>query len=145
MLGVPFALLWWQAQAGSLLPGRAPSVQPCQSHLQLAVCRGSLLPLHSTCWAITLILRPVQPLPAAFSPCRCQPFPALACFNPSVEPSIRPVYLQSLYTMGGPDNLKAARSYYAAAIEYSGGDNVRALWGVCMVSLWPSSDGATFP
>lgn len=38
--------------------------------------------------------------------------------------------------MGGTDNLKAARSYYAAAIEFSGGDNVRALWGVCMVRQW---------
>lgn len=42
-------------------------------------------------------------------------------------------YAEILYTLGGMENLKAARSYYAAAIEYSAGENVRALWGVCLV------------
>lgn len=43
------------------------------------------------------------------------------------------VWLQLLYTMGGLDNLRAARKYYAAAIEMSGGQNMRALFGICMV------------
>ncbi len=43
------------------------------------------------------------------------------------------MWLQLLYTMGGLDNLRAARKYYAAAIEMSGGQNMRALFGICMV------------
>ncbi|CAM6036942.1 unnamed protein product [Sphagnum compactum] len=41
-------------------------------------------------------------------------------------------YAELLYTMGGLDNLRAARKYYAAAIEMSGGQNMRALFGICM-------------
>lgn len=40
---------------------------------------------------------------------------------------------QLLYTMGGIDNLRTARKYYASTIELSGGKNMRALYGVCLV------------
>ncbi|EPS72343.1 hypothetical protein M569_02413, partial [Genlisea aurea] len=41
-------------------------------------------------------------------------------------------YADVLYTIGGLENLHSAKKYYAAAIELTGGKNVRALFGVCM-------------
>lgn len=41
-------------------------------------------------------------------------------------------YAELLYTMGGIDNLRTARKYYASTIELSGGKNMRALYGVCL-------------
>lgn len=37
-----------------------------------------------------------------------------------------------LYTIGGIENLRLARGYYSAAIEFSDGENLRALYGVCL-------------
>lgn len=51
----------------------------------------------------------------------------LICFNKLVT------MMQLLYTIGGIDNLRIARKYYSAAIELSGGQNLRALYGVCLV------------
>lgn len=40
-------------------------------------------------------------------------------------------YADVLYTMGGSaSNFRTARSYYAAALELSGGTSVRALYGI---------------
>jgi hypothetical protein len=39
-------------------------------------------------------------------------------------------YADILYTMGGASNYRNARSYYAAAVGLSNGDNVRALYGL---------------
>ena len=36
-----------------------------------------------------------------------------------------------LYTMGGAAHYRAARAYYAAAVDLSSGENVRALYGLC--------------
>lgn len=41
-------------------------------------------------------------------------------------------YAELLYTLGGIDNLRTARKYYSAAIELSAGQNMRALYGVCL-------------
>eukprot|EP00850_Spirogloea_muscicola_P014871 SM000110S18878 [mRNA] locus=s110:66151:71043:+ [translate_table: standard] len=41
-------------------------------------------------------------------------------------------YAEILYTIGGPDNVRSARKYFAAAAEYSGGKNIRALYGICL-------------
>ncbi|KAL2652129.1 hypothetical protein R1flu_020257 [Riccia fluitans] len=41
-------------------------------------------------------------------------------------------YAELLYTMGGLENLRAAKKYYAATIELSGGRNIRALYGVVL-------------
>ncbi|EFJ32913.1 hypothetical protein SELMODRAFT_167610 [Selaginella moellendorffii] len=41
-------------------------------------------------------------------------------------------YAEILYTIGGLENLKTAKKYYASAIELSGGKNMRALYGVCL-------------
>jgi hypothetical protein len=43
--------------------------------------------------------------------------------------------MQLLYTLGGIDNLRTARKYYSAAIELSAGQNMRALYGVCLVCV----------
>ena len=42
-------------------------------------------------------------------------------------------YADVLYTVGGANghNYRTARSYYAAAVQLSGGRNVRALYGLC--------------
>lgn len=40
---------------------------------------------------------------------------------------------QVLYTMGGLENLIAARKYYAATIDLTGGKSTRALLGICLV------------
>ncbi|GFP83336.1 hypothetical protein PHJA_000477000 [Phtheirospermum japonicum] len=39
---------------------------------------------------------------------------------------------QVLYTLGGLENLYAAKKYYAATIDLTGGKNVRALFGICL-------------
>ncbi|KZV54414.1 ER membrane protein complex subunit 2-like [Dorcoceras hygrometricum] len=41
-------------------------------------------------------------------------------------------YADVLYTIGGLENLQAAKKYYAAAIDLTGGKNVRALFGMCL-------------
>ncbi|CAA0838867.1 Protein prenylyltransferase superfamily protein [Striga hermonthica] len=41
-------------------------------------------------------------------------------------------YADLLYTLGGLENLHAAKKYYAAAIDLTGGKNVRALLGICL-------------
>lgn len=51
-----------------------------------------------------------------------------------VNPIYNLTYAELLYTMGGLENLKIARKYFASAVEYSGGKNIRALFGVCMCS-----------
>ncbi|KAG1359351.1 putative ER membrane protein complex subunit 2-A [Cocos nucifera] len=43
--------------------------------------------------------------------------------------------LKVLYTMGGLENLQAAKKYYAATINLTGGKNARALYGVCLCSV----------
>jgi len=44
-------------------------------------------------------------------------------------------YAELLYTMGGIDNFRTARKYYSAAIELSGGQNIRALYGLCLCGV----------
>lgn len=39
-------------------------------------------------------------------------------------------YADVLYTMGG-GNVRTARRHYAAAVKLSGGENLRALYGIC--------------
>lgn len=53
-------------------------------------------------------------------------------------------YADVLYTMGKPDHVRAARTYYSAALQLSEGQNLRALWGVCATSaaLAPGGDAA---
>ncbi|KAL3631672.1 hypothetical protein CASFOL_024656 [Castilleja foliolosa] len=41
-------------------------------------------------------------------------------------------YADVLYTLGGLENLYAAKKYYAATIDLTGGKNVRALFGICL-------------
>ncbi|GER46292.1 ER membrane protein complex subunit 2 [Striga asiatica] len=41
-------------------------------------------------------------------------------------------YADVLYTLGGLENLHAAKKYYAATIDLTGGKNVRALLGICL-------------
>ncbi|KAL6525516.1 hypothetical protein OROHE_015823 [Orobanche hederae] len=41
-------------------------------------------------------------------------------------------YADVLYTLGGLENLNAAKKYYAAAIDLTCGKNVRALFGICL-------------
>lgn len=41
-------------------------------------------------------------------------------------------YAEVQYTLGGLENLKIAKKYYASAIKLSGGKNLRALYGVCL-------------
>ncbi len=43
-------------------------------------------------------------------------------------------YADVLYTIGGPSNYRTARTYYAAAVDLSGGENARALYGLCAAS-----------
>lgn len=43
-------------------------------------------------------------------------------------------YADVLYTMGGIENIQTAKKYYAAAIQLTGGKNIRALYGVCLCS-----------
>jgi hypothetical protein len=44
-------------------------------------------------------------------------------------------YAELLYTIGVIDNYRMARKYYSAAIELSGGQNLRALYGVCLCGV----------
>nr|ACH63227.1 O-linked GlcNAc transferase-like protein [Rheum australe] len=41
-------------------------------------------------------------------------------------------YADVLYTMGGLENLQTAKKYYASTIDLTGGENTRALYGVCL-------------
>ncbi|KDP23644.1 hypothetical protein JCGZ_23477 [Jatropha curcas] len=41
-------------------------------------------------------------------------------------------YAEVLYTLGGLENLQAAKKYYASTIELTGGKNTRALLGICL-------------
>ncbi|XP_057798304.1 uncharacterized protein LOC131014365 [Salvia miltiorrhiza] len=41
-------------------------------------------------------------------------------------------YADVLYTLGGVENLHAAKKYYAATIDLTGGKNTRALFGICL-------------
>ncbi|KAI6684978.1 hypothetical protein NL676_030891 [Syzygium grande] len=41
-------------------------------------------------------------------------------------------YADVLYTIGGLENLQAAKKYYASTINLTGGKNRRALFGVCL-------------
>lgn len=50
------------------------------------------------------------------------------------NPMLHTRYAEILYSIGGADNLRSALSHFAAAIEYSGGANTRALYGTCMAS-----------
>mmetsp|Transcript_35701 Transcript_35701/g.112667 ORF Transcript_35701/g.112667 Transcript_35701/m.112667 type:complete len:312 (-) Transcript_35701:64-999(-) len=36
-----------------------------------------------------------------------------------------------LYTLGGAENVRVAAKYYSASVEYSGGKNLKALYGLC--------------
>jgi ER membrane protein complex subunit 2 len=45
--------------------------------------------------------------------------------------SVQLLLADTLYSAGGPANLRAARGYYSAAIEATEGSNVKALYGVC--------------
>ncbi|PKU72249.1 ER membrane protein complex subunit 2-A [Dendrobium catenatum] len=44
-------------------------------------------------------------------------------------------YADVLYTMGGLENLQAAKKYYASTINLTGGKNTRALYGICLSSV----------
>ncbi|KAH7848315.1 hypothetical protein Vadar_001133 [Vaccinium darrowii] len=41
-------------------------------------------------------------------------------------------YADVLYTLGGLENLQAAKKYYASATDLTGGKNTRALFGICL-------------
>ncbi|KAL8541986.1 hypothetical protein ACS0TY_003010 [Phlomoides rotata] len=41
-------------------------------------------------------------------------------------------YADVLYTLGGLENIHAAKKYYAATIDLTGGKNTRALFGLCL-------------
>ncbi|PSS24866.1 ER membrane protein complex subunit 2-A like [Actinidia chinensis var. chinensis] len=41
-------------------------------------------------------------------------------------------YADVLYTVGGLENLQAAKKYYASVIDLTGGKNTRALFGICL-------------
>eukprot|EP00271_Cylindrocystis_brebissonii_P006914 TRINITY_DN19848_c1_g1_i1.p1 TRINITY_DN19848_c1_g1~~TRINITY_DN19848_c1_g1_i1.p1 ORF type:complete len:316 (+),score=68.68 TRINITY_DN19848_c1_g1_i1:570-1517(+) len=62
--------------------------------------------------------------------------------NP-VNPVYNLQYAQILYTMGGAENIKLARQYYAAAVQYSGGHNLRALYGLCLCAAAAAPTGKT--
>ncbi|CAI7925168.1 unnamed protein product, partial [Closterium sp. NIES-53] len=49
-----------------------------------------------------------------------------------VNPIYHVTYAEILYSIGGAENYRQAVSHYAAATEYSGGTNLRALYGTCM-------------
>ncbi|KAH7442197.1 hypothetical protein KP509_03G076300 [Ceratopteris richardii] len=44
------------------------------------------------------------------------------------------MYAEVQYTLGGLENLRIARKYYASAIKLSAGKNLRSLYGLCMCS-----------
>lgn len=47
-------------------------------------------------------------------------------------------YAEVLYTMGGIENFRLARKYFAHALELNDSTNTRALWGLCAVRYYPS-------
>ncbi len=53
-------------------------------------------------------------------------------------------YADVLYTIGGASNYRTARTYYAAAVDLSNGENTRALYGLCATSaqLTSSKEGS---
>lgn len=53
--------------------------------------------------------------------------------KPAFSVRAQPNGLQLLYTIGGLENYRAARKYYSAAVDLSGGKNIRALYGVVLV------------
>ncbi|KAJ4967634.1 hypothetical protein NE237_014335 [Protea cynaroides] len=54
--------------------------------------------------------------------------------QPSI-PLYHLVYADVLYTLGGLENLQAAKKYYASTIDLTGGKNTRALFGICLCSV----------
>ncbi|CAI5458296.1 unnamed protein product [Closterium sp. Yama58-4] len=58
-----------------------------------------------------------------------------------VNPIYHVTYAEILYSIGGAENYRQAISHYAAATEYSGGTNLRALYGTCMASAALRSAG----
>ncbi|CAI7782929.1 unnamed protein product, partial [Closterium sp. NIES-54] len=58
-----------------------------------------------------------------------------------VNPIYHVTYAEILYSIGGAENYRQAVSHYAAATEYSGGTNLRALYGTCMASAALRSAG----
>ncbi|CAA6667033.1 unnamed protein product [Spirodela intermedia] len=58
----------------------------------------------------------------------------LILFQPTV-PLYHLAYAEVLYTMGGLENLQTAKKYYASTIDLTGGQNTRALYGVCMCAF----------
>ncbi|XP_051147433.1 uncharacterized protein LOC127262674 isoform X2 [Andrographis paniculata] len=42
-------------------------------------------------------------------------------------------YADVLYTIGGLENLHSAKKYYAATVDLTGGKNIRALFGICLL------------
>ncbi|KAJ0964328.1 hypothetical protein J5N97_029450 [Dioscorea zingiberensis] len=50
------------------------------------------------------------------------------------DPLYHLAYAEVLYTMGGLENLQTAKKYYASAINFTGGKNTRALYGLCLCS-----------
>ncbi len=57
--------------------------------------------------------------------------PCLSAIVPLANCCLRR-YADILYTLGGNNNLKIARAYFAKAVELSGGTSARALWGVML-------------
>lgn len=49
-----------------------------------------------------------------------------------LNPIFHLTYAQLLCTIGGLENLRTAKSFYASAIEFSAGKNMRALYGICL-------------
>ncbi len=45
-------------------------------------------------------------------------------------------YAEILYTMGGLENFKLARKYFAHSLELNDVNNTRALWGLCAVCIY---------
>uniref|UniRef100_A0A7N0U7Z5 ER membrane protein complex subunit 2 n=1 Tax=Kalanchoe fedtschenkoi TaxID=63787 RepID=A0A7N0U7Z5_KALFE len=41
-------------------------------------------------------------------------------------------YADVLYTLGGLENIQAAKKYYASTIDLTGGKNTRAIYGICL-------------
>jgi len=58
-------------------------------------------------------------------------FEELILAQPS-NPFFHLSYAEVLYTLGGLENFKLAKKYYAVVIDLSGGRNTRALYGVCL-------------
>jgi len=51
--------------------------------------------------------------------------------NPTV-PLYHLAYADVLYTLGGLENIQAAKKYYSSTIDLTGGKNTRALFGICL-------------